>query len=198
MAAYRELAALPKDPVAARELWTRAMYESLERAQPLGGLPPHGRPFAGEPLGTPLEQQLFGASRANFLALIFCLVVGTAGLPHLLTRFYTTPSVADARSSVGWALFFIWAGTALLTGIGWTWALIGTAVIILGVQAILLLRGEPMDAFMVAVGIVLLGGAIADLGGIAWSFIPVALIVIGVGMLAGTLRAWGQDARPEP
>lgn len=107
VAAYRELAALPKDPVAARELWTRAMYESLERARPLGGLPPHGRPFAGEPKGTPLEQQAFESSRANFLALIFCLVVGTAGLPHLLTRFYTTPSVADARSSVGWALFFI-------------------------------------------------------------------------------------------
>ncbi|HET6829257.1 MAG TPA: cation acetate symporter, partial [Ramlibacter sp.] len=67
VAAYRELAALPKDPVAARELWTRAMYESLERAQPLGGLPPHGRPFAGEPKGTPLEQQAFDSSRANFL-----------------------------------------------------------------------------------------------------------------------------------
>ena len=41
------------------------------------------------------------------MALIFCLMVGTVGLPHLLTRFYTTPTVAEARSSVAWSLFFI-------------------------------------------------------------------------------------------
>jgi cation/acetate symporter len=44
---------------------------------------------------------------ANFLALTFCLMVGTAGLPHVLMRFYTVPSVKEARTSVGWALFFI-------------------------------------------------------------------------------------------
>lgn len=107
VAAHRELSALPRDVPAARELWTRHMHESLERARPLGGLAPHGRAFAGDPDGTPEQQEIFDQSRANFLALVFCLVVGTAGLPHLLTRFYTTPSVADARSSVGWALFFI-------------------------------------------------------------------------------------------
>jgi len=45
--------------------------------------------------------------RKNMLALIFCLMVGTAGLPHILMRYYTVPSVKDARSSVGWSLFFI-------------------------------------------------------------------------------------------
>jgi cation/acetate symporter len=107
VAANRELAALPKDEAGARELWTRLMHESLQRSQPLGGLPPHAQPFAGDPDGTPQQQQAFDASRRNFLALIFCLMVGTAGLPHLLTRFYTTPTVREARSSVGWALFFI-------------------------------------------------------------------------------------------
>ena len=34
-------------------------------------------------------------------------MLGTAAMPHVLTRYYTTPSVADARSSVGWALLFI-------------------------------------------------------------------------------------------
>ena len=43
----------------------------------------------------------------NFLALTFCLMVGTAGLPHILTRYYTTPSVKQARTSVAWSLFFI-------------------------------------------------------------------------------------------
>ncbi len=46
-------------------------------------------------------------ARRNFLALIFCLMVGTAALPHILMRFYTTPSVREARNSVTWSLFFI-------------------------------------------------------------------------------------------
>ncbi|MDH5752686.1 MAG: cation acetate symporter [Deltaproteobacteria bacterium] len=43
----------------------------------------------------------------NFFSLIFCLMLGTAALPHILMRFFTTPSVRDARKSVGWSLFFI-------------------------------------------------------------------------------------------
>jgi cation/acetate symporter len=46
-------------------------------------------------------------SALNFFALIFCLMVGTASLPHILMRYFTTPSVRDARKSVGWSLFFI-------------------------------------------------------------------------------------------
>ncbi len=42
---------------------------------------------------------------------VFCitmaLMVGTAGLPHVIIRFYTVPRVRDARSSAGWALLFI-------------------------------------------------------------------------------------------
>ncbi len=88
-------------------MWTRLIHESHERAKPLSGLPPHGQPFAGNPDGTPAEREAFDSSRLNFLALIFCLMVGTAGLPHLLTRFYTTPSVREARQSVVWTLGFI-------------------------------------------------------------------------------------------
>ncbi|HSE95285.1 MAG TPA: sodium:solute symporter family protein [Methylomirabilota bacterium] len=43
----------------------------------------------------------------NWFALCFCMMVGTAGLPHILMRYYTTPSVKEARDSVGWSLFFI-------------------------------------------------------------------------------------------
>ncbi|MFC5497458.1 VC_2705 family sodium/solute symporter [Caenimonas terrae] len=105
--ASRALAALPRDAAGAREAWTRAMQESFERAGPLGGVPPHSQAFAGDPQGTPAERELFDTSRRNFLALMFCLMVGTAGLPHLLTRYYTTPTVAEARSSVAWSLLFI-------------------------------------------------------------------------------------------
>lgn len=107
MMARRELSALPKDEASARELWTRAMLDAQERAKPLGGLPRHGQAFAGDPDGTPDERAEFNTSRLNFLALMFCLMVGTASLPHLLTRFYTTPSVAATRHSVAWSLLFI-------------------------------------------------------------------------------------------
>jgi cation/acetate symporter len=105
--ARRELAALPKDASTARERWSRAMQENLERAKPLGGMPVHVKPFAGDPGGGADEQQAFELSRRNFLALMFCLMVGTVGLPHLLTRFFTTRTVAEARTSVAWSLFFI-------------------------------------------------------------------------------------------
>ena len=105
--ARRELLAVPRDAVSAKEQWTRAMHDNLDRARPLGGMPMHAQAFAGNPDGSPSEVKLFEESRLNFLALVFCLMVGTAGLPHLLTRFYTLPSVAEARSSVAWSLFFI-------------------------------------------------------------------------------------------
>ncbi|MGI9135015.1 MAG: VC_2705 family sodium/solute symporter, partial [Rhodoferax sp.] len=103
----RELAALPKDAAGARELWGRAMLDYEERAMPLGGMPRHTLPFAGDPNGAEGDRHAFETSRLNFLALVFCLMVGTAGLPHLLTRYYTAPSVAETRSSVAWSLFFI-------------------------------------------------------------------------------------------
>jgi cation/acetate symporter len=46
-------------------------------------------------------------SPANYFWLIFCLMVGTASLPHVLMRYFTTPSVREARVSVAWSLLFI-------------------------------------------------------------------------------------------
>ncbi|HSV29495.1 MAG TPA: sodium:solute symporter family protein, partial [Candidatus Omnitrophota bacterium] len=46
-------------------------------------------------------------SAINFFLLIGCLMIGTASLPHILMRYFTTPSVKQARQSVGWSLFFI-------------------------------------------------------------------------------------------
>ena len=63
--------------------------------------------FAGDPNGDEKAQKAYNDSRRNFLALVFCLMVGTAALPHILMRYYTTPSVKEARDSVTWSLFFI-------------------------------------------------------------------------------------------
>ena len=62
---------------------------------------PHAQAFPGK------DEAAQHKARKNFLALVFCLMVGTAALPHILMRFYTTPSVKEARSSVTWSLFFI-------------------------------------------------------------------------------------------
>jgi cation/acetate symporter len=61
---------------------------------PAGSLKPHIEPFL---TWTPL----------NFFGIIFCMMVGTASLPHILMRYFTTPTVREARQSVAWSLFFI-------------------------------------------------------------------------------------------
>jgi len=48
-----------------------------------------------------------GTGQLNWLLSTLALMLGTMGLPHVLMRFYTVPSVRDARKSVAWALFFI-------------------------------------------------------------------------------------------
>ncbi|PKO68399.1 MAG: cation acetate symporter [Betaproteobacteria bacterium HGW-Betaproteobacteria-16] len=46
-------------------------------------------------------------STLNMLFYTISLMIGTAGLPHVIVRFFTVPKVADARASAGWALVFI-------------------------------------------------------------------------------------------
>ncbi len=48
-------------------------------------------------------------TRIDFLSLALALVLGTAGLPHVLMRFYTVPSAKEARRSVVWAIWLIGA-----------------------------------------------------------------------------------------
>ena len=88
---------LPHDPEQARLRWESAMSTAAERA-----LPPvhHAEAFPGD-AGTSWSL------RINFLTLVFCLTIGTAALPHVLMRYYTTPSVREARESVFWSLLFI-------------------------------------------------------------------------------------------
>ena len=46
-------------------------------------------------------------SRIDVFFITLALMVGTAGLPHVIVRFFTVPKVRDARASAGWALLFI-------------------------------------------------------------------------------------------
>jgi cation/acetate symporter len=92
------LAALPKTEADARAAYTVARTSNAARAAPPIR---HAEPFPG---ATEAARDI---SRKNFLALVFCLMIGTAALPHILMRYYTTPSVKEARESVSWSLFFI-------------------------------------------------------------------------------------------
>ncbi|MBP6188120.1 MAG: cation acetate symporter [Azonexus sp.] len=98
VALERQYRDLPHDPEQARERWENAMFSAVDRSKPPVH---HAEAFPGE---TVEEQDIM---RINFLALIFCLTIGTAALPHVLTRYYTTPSVRQARESVFWSLLFI-------------------------------------------------------------------------------------------
>lgn len=106
-AAEKALAAVPANEAEAKKAWTAAKTANEGRAKPLAGMPAHAAQYAGDPNGDAKAQKTYDESRRNFLALVFCLMVGTAALPHILMRYYTTPSVREARESVTWSLFFI-------------------------------------------------------------------------------------------
>jgi len=91
------LDSFPKDEAAYTASLNKAKAGAARAAPPS----PHGQAFPGK------DEAAQNKARKNFLALIFCLMVGTAALPHILMRFYTTPSVREARNSVTWSLFFI-------------------------------------------------------------------------------------------
>ena len=48
-----------------------------------------------------------GMGMTNMFLLTISLMIGTAGLPHVIVRFFTVPKISDARKSAGWALIFI-------------------------------------------------------------------------------------------
>lgn len=96
--AERALMDYPRSAEDAARTWAELRAANLERARPPE---PHAEPFPGD---TREESDI---RRNNFLALVFCLMFGTAALPHILMRAYTTPSVHETRVSVFWTLFFI-------------------------------------------------------------------------------------------
>lgn len=96
----RQRRELPKSPEAARDYWDSLRQQAAQRGSELIR---HTEPFPGA------DENASNTARLNFITLVFCLMVGTAALPHVLMRYYTTPSVREARSSVFWSLLFILA-----------------------------------------------------------------------------------------
>jgi len=96
-AAEKALAAYPKDEAAAKAQWNKDKGLGA-RAAPVKA---HADPYPGK------DENARFTAKLNFLGIVFCMMFGTAALPHILMRYYTTPSVQQARVSVFWSLFFI-------------------------------------------------------------------------------------------
>ncbi|TVO72526.1 sodium:solute symporter family protein [Sedimenticola selenatireducens] len=95
-----------------------AIFISLQlTGNPIPQLGLFGSVADGTPLLTKLDQTVvdlgfsqYTAQKGGTLNMVlytFSLMIGTAGLPHVIIRFFTVPKVKDARSSAGWALVFI-------------------------------------------------------------------------------------------
>ncbi|HEV8644588.1 MAG TPA: sodium:solute symporter family protein [Burkholderiales bacterium] len=96
-AAQKALESYPKDVDAAKGQWNKDKGLAARAGPPV----PHATPFPGK------DEAAQNIARNNFLGIVFCMMFGTAALPHILMRYYTTPSVRQARQSVFWSLFFI-------------------------------------------------------------------------------------------
>ncbi len=70
------------------------------------GLQPAAEAISGVSVLTTPQNEPAGHGWA-MVSLAICMMAGTASLPHILMRYFTTPSVRAARRSVGWSLFFI-------------------------------------------------------------------------------------------
>jgi cation/acetate symporter len=117
-------------------------------------------------------------SQINFVSLALALVLGTAGLPHVLMRFYTVPSAKEARRSVVWAIVLIGAFYLFTLALGY-----GAAALV-GPDEILAAPGAqnsaaPLLAFHLG-GVVLLGVISAV------AFATILAVVAGLTITAAT------------
>jgi cation/acetate symporter len=87
-------------------VWVLALY-GFNLSEVLGQAVANS-PERGEAILAPgLQYGATGTSKIDFISLSLALVLGTAGLPHILMRFYTVPTSKDARRSVVWAIWLI-------------------------------------------------------------------------------------------
>lgn len=103
--------------------------------------------------------------------------------------------LAKRLDAVGWGLFFIWIGFAVLTSIGWGAGLLGVGVIMLGGQLTRKYLTLPVERFGVVVGaLFFLGGAWELLGlklgkaALPGALLPILCIAAGALLLTSALR----------
>lgn len=113
-----------------------------------------------------------GGDIYSFLALVFTLMVGTAGLPHIMVRFYTARTEETARKSVLWGLFFI----GLLYWASPVYAVMGRF-------------WNPLGGQEVADMIILSAPERAELGQLFLGYLAAGALAAGISTVAGLLMA---------
>jgi len=110
-AASKNLSNYPRTPEEAAQRWSETKTQLLARAEPSNS---NFTPYTSKDNKAKEDineindiNENSQVKRNNFMALVLCLMMGTAALPHILVRYYTTPSVRESRDSVFWSLFFI-------------------------------------------------------------------------------------------
>ena len=118
-------------------------------------------------------------SRIDFLSLGLALVLGTAGLPHILIRFYTVPTAKDARTSVNWAITLIGAFYLMTLVLGFGAA----ALLNVGPESDVATSGGNLASPLLAeeVG----GGAGSNGGAILLAFIAAVAFATILAVVAG-------------
>jgi cation/acetate symporter len=129
-----------------------------------------------------LEPGLFLKNPIDQISLGMALVLGTAGLPHILMRFFTVPTAQDARKSVLWAMGIIGGFYVLTLFLG-----MGAAINVGPVDILALDKGGNMAAPLLAqyVG----GGADSVLGNLFLAFVAAVAFATIVAVVAGLVLA---------
>ncbi|KAF0103273.1 MAG: cation/acetate symporter [bacterium] len=129
-----------------------------------------------------LEPGLFLKNPIDQISLGMALVLGTAGLPHILMRFFTVPTAQDARKSVLWAMGIIGGFYVLTLFLG-----LGAAINVGPVDILALDKGGNMAAPLLAqyVG----GGADSVLGNLFLAFVAAVAFATIVAVVAGLVLA---------
>jgi hypothetical protein len=100
--------------------------------------------------------------------------------------------VARKLGAVGWSLFFIWIGIALLMKVDVGIGLLGVGVITLGAQAARKYFSLKLEGFWVVVGLVFVIGGIWALFEPKLPLLPIVLIVAGFALLVSTFKGKGR------
>ncbi|MEI8186387.1 MAG: hypothetical protein WCG19_06805 [Chlorobiaceae bacterium] len=108
--------------------------------------------------------------------------------------FENTPVTIKKLDAVGWGLFFIWMGIAVLAGVGWGVGLLGVGVIMLGGQVARRYFGLPYDRFGLVIGILFVLGGVSKVlnielrqAAIPGGLLPILLILVGTVIVASAL-----------
>jgi hypothetical protein len=96
--------------------------------------------------------------------------------------------IARRLDTIGWGLFFVWVGIAVLADVGWGVGLLGVGVLALGEQIARKRHGLDIEGFWLVVGVLLVLGGGWDLVEERLWVVAVVLIIAGVALLISGVR----------